>query len=544
MQYGIDLIRTGKVPQGAALLRKFLLVLAFTAFGTALTGCATALPHVNRDAIASEAIEGSDNTTLGRIANASLPDPGLSGFRLMPLGTFSFDTRVQLAERAEESLDVQYYHIENDETGRWFLRALRDAAKRGVRVRLLIDDLYTGGQDPLFLALASHKNVQVRLFNPFCCARDRGQTSRFLASLGDISRVNHRMHNKLFIADGAMAVIGGRNVANEYYLRGAAENFIDLDAFVIGNVLPAMSALFDRYWNSRAVYPLEAIAKTEHTKQELLAFFEEETGPTKTPAPQPLATTDVLGYAPIADDLDAGRLGLHWGSAYVFADHPDKPFEGSVGGELLETSVTYNVLEAVAQAQREVVASSPYFVPGPKGMKFLKQLRERGVKVTVMTNSLGSTDEPIVHTGYSRYREQMLADGIELYELSSSRVKDNKRPFLFGKSLGRLHAKLFVMDRKTSFIGSMNLDPRSATVNTEFGAVIDCPEIAREIIRVIDIDRLQSAYQVRLAKSGQGIEWLGIDDDKEVILTTEPDTSFWLRFKAWILSPLVPEEQL
>jgi putative cardiolipin synthase len=215
-----------------------------------------------------------------------------------------------------------------------------------------------------------------------------------------------------------------------------------------------------------------------------------------------------------------------------------------VGGEVMETSVTYNVLEAVSMAQREVVASSPYFVPGPKGMKFLKQLRARGVKVSVLTNSLGSTDEPIVHTGYSRYREEMLAEGIELYELSSSRVKGNKRPFLFGSSLGRLHAKLFVIDRKTSFIGSMNLDPRSATVNTEFGAVIDSPEVARELIRVIDIDRLQSAYRLRLNKNGSGIEWLGVVDDKEVILTTEPDTSFWLRLKAWLLSPLVPEEQL
>jgi putative cardiolipin synthase len=352
------------------------------------------------------------------------------------------------------------------------------------------------------------------------------------------------MHNKLFLADGAMAVIGGRNVANEYYLRSASENFIDLDAFVIGGVLPAMGALFDRYWNSLAVYPLEAIAKSELSADALLAFFEQETGPKKTPAPKPLNTTDVLGYAPIADDLDVGRLGLHWGTAYVFADHPDKPFEGIAGGELLETSVTYNVLEAVGQAQREVVASSPYFVPGVKGMRFLKQLRARGVKVTVLTNSLGSTDEPLVHTGYSRYREEMLADGIDLYELGTARVKENKRPFLFGSSLGRLHAKLFVIDRKTSFIGSMNLDSRSATVNTEFGAVIDSPEIARELIRVIDIDRLQSAYRLRLSKSGKGIEWLGIDDDKEMILTTEPDSSFWLRLKAWLLSPLVPEEQL
>lgn len=525
-------------------MHRLVALLTMLSLGAVLGGCATALPTIDRETIVSEAIEASTKTALGRIAQQSQPEKGLSGFRLMPLGTFSFDTRVQLIQRAEESLDVQYYHIENDETGRWLLRSLRDAANRGVRVRLLIDDLYTGGLDPLFQAFAAHKNIQVRLFNPFCCARHQGQTGRLLASLGDLSRVNHRMHNKLFIADGAMAVIGGRNVANEYYLRGVSENFIDLDAFVVGDVLPAMAALFDRYWNSRAVYPLDSVAKTEWSRGDLLAFFEQETGPGKTPKPQPLATTDVLGYAPIADDLENGRLGLHWGTAYVFADHPDKPFDGMAGGELMETSVTYNVLEAIATAKSEVVGSSPYFVPGVTGMKFLKQLRDRGVKVTVMTNSLGSTDEPLVHTGYSRYREQMLTDGIELYELSSARLKGNKRPFLFGSSLGRLHAKLFVMDRKTSFVGSMNLDPRSATINTEFGAIIDSPEIAREIIRVIDIDRLQSAYRLRLGKNGTGIEWLGMDDDKEVVLTTEPDTSLWLRIKSWLLSPLVPEEQL
>ncbi len=533
-----------KVPQSDAISRRLVLLIAMLSLSAILGGCAVALPNVNREAIASEALGASTKTTLGRIALESQPEKGLSGFRLMPLGTFSLDTRVQLVQRAEESLDVQYYHLANDESGRWLLRALGDAANRGVRVRLLIDDLYTGGLDPLFLAVAAHKNIQVRLFNPFCCARQQGQAGRFLASLGDLSRVNHRMHNKMLIADGAMAVIGGRNVANEYYLRGTSENFIDLDAFVVGDVLPAMGALFDRYWNSRAVYPLEALAQSEWSKEQLLEFFESETGPIKTPAPQPLATTDVLGYAPISDDLDGGRLGLHWGTAYVFADHPDKPFESSAGSDLLETSVTYNVLEAVSMAQREVVASSPYFVPGIKGMQFLKALRQRGVKVTIMTNSLGSTDEPIVHTGYSRYREEMLAEGVELYELSTSRVKDNKRPFLFGSSLGRLHAKLFVIDRKTSFVGSMNLDPRSASVNTEFGAVIDSPEIAREIIRIIDIDRLQSAYRLRLNKTGSGIEWLGMDDDQEMVLTTEPDTSFWLRFKAWVLSPLVPEEQL
>jgi len=507
-------------------------------------GACTTLPTIDREAIQSEAIALSTKTTLGRIAQTSTPTPDASGFRLMPLGLFSLDTRVQLARRAEVSLDVQYYHFEDDETGRWLLRALRDAAERGVRVRLLIDDLYTGGKDPLWLAFAAHKNVQVRLFNPFARARGRGQGGRFIASADEWSRVNHRMHNKLFIADGAMAVIGGRNVANEYYLRSMSENFVDVDAFTAGWIIPPLQNLFDRYWNSDPVYPLESVAKTDKTPEELRALFEDWTGPVKTPPPAELPPNDILGYGPIADDLDLGRLGLIWGEAYVFADHPDKPFDGEVGGDLLETSVTYNVFEAIRSAQEEVTASSPYFVPGQLSMEMFRELRGRGVKVTVLTNSLASTDEPIVHIGYAAHREELLRMGIDLYELSSSRLKDNKRPFLFGKSLGRLHAKLVVIDKKRLFIGSMNLDPRSATINTELGAMIDSPPLARELLRIIDIDRLQSAYRVRLNPTGSGLQWLSNDGDKEMILSQEPDSTPWLRIKSWLLSPFVPVEQL
>ncbi|MDP3820697.1 MAG: phospholipase D family protein [Burkholderiales bacterium] len=507
-------------------------------------GACTTLPPVDRAAIASEAIPLSTKTTLGRIAQSSMPSPEVSGFRLMPLGLFSLDTRVQLARRAEVSLDVQYYHFENDETGRWLLRALRDAAERGVRVRLLLDDLYTGGQDPLFLAFAAHKNVQVRLFNPFARARDQGQAGRFLASIDEWSRVNHRMHNKLLIADGAMAVIGGRNVANEYYLRSASENFIDVDAFTTGWIVPPLQYLFDRYWNSDPVYPLESVARTGLSPAQLRAAFDDWTGAKNTPPPKALPPNDILGYGPISDDLDIGRLGLIWGEAYVFADHPDKPFDGSVGGELLETSVTYNVFEVIRGAKQEVVASSPYFVPGQLSMDMFRELRGKGVKVTVLTNSLASTDEPIVHVGYAQHREELLRMGVDLYELSSSRIKDNKRPFLFGASLGRLHAKLVVVDKKRLFIGSMNLDPRSATINTELGAMIDSPQLARELLRIIDIDRFQSAYRVRLRANGSGLEWLSNDGDKEMILTEEPDSTPWLRFKSWLLTPFVPIEQL
>ena len=509
----------------------------------ALAGCGT-LPQVDHQAMPSQAIAISGQTTLGHIAQISTPSPELSGFRLMPLGLFSLDTRVQLARRAEVSLDVQYYHFENDETGRWLLRALRDAAQRGVRVRLLIDDLYTGGQDPLWLSFAAHPNVQVRLFNPFCCAREHGQGARFLASAGQWSRVNHRMHNKLFIADGAMAVIGGRNVANEYYLRSMSENFVDVDAFTAGFVVAPLQELFDRYWNSPSVYPLQAVAHTALTAPQLRAHFEEVTDAVHTPPPPELPANDILGYGPIADDLDLGRLGLIWGEAFVFADLPDKPFDSQPGDDLLETSVTYNVLDAIRQAKQEVVASSPYFIPGSTGMALLRDLRSRGVKVTVLTNSLASTDEPLVHVGYSQYREEMLGLGVDLYELSSSRLKDNKRPFLFGKSLGRLHAKLVVIDRKRVFVGSMNLDPRSASINTELGAIVDSAPLARELLRIIDIDRLQSAYHVRLAPDGAGLQWLSNEGDQPMILTQEPDSTPWLRIKAWLLSPFVPLEQL
>ncbi|WP_326543124.1 phospholipase D family protein [Pseudorhodoferax sp.] len=510
-----------------------------------LVGCTALPPKQPDDALPSLAIAAGSDTALGRIALKSIPEPELSGFRLLPLGSYSLDARLTLAERAQKTLDVQYYHIQNDETGRLLMRALRDAAARGVRVRLLLDDWYTSGEDELLLALASHPNVELRLFNPFCCARGAGQLARFALSFGDWNRVNHRMHNKLMVADGAMAVIGGRNVANEYYLRGALDNFIDLDAFVVGAVVADLSRIFDGYWNSDPVYPLQRVAHTYTPRAALQKYFDEITGPEMTRLPAELPPNDVLGYGPIREDLDAGQVGLIWGTAIALADTPNKVMEAK--GMLLMNSVTYNVLDAMRMAQQEVVVSSPYLVPGKPGMVWLREMAARGIKLQVLTNSLASTDEPAVHIGYSQYRPEMLRLGIDLYELSSSRVMTNKRQsMLFGKSMARLHAKLVVIDRKTLFIGSMNLDPRSARINTEMGLIIQSPQLARELLRVIDIDKLQSAYRVRLAANGSCCEWLTFEEDMsgEMILTTEPDSSFTLRLKTWLLSPFVPEQLL
>jgi putative cardiolipin synthase len=480
---------------------------------------------------------------LVRLASTSTPpgDEGSSGFRLLPAGLYSLDARVELARRASRSLDIQYYQINNDRTGHLLLRSVRDAAMRGVRVRLVVDDLYTIGGDELFIGLSAFPNVEVRLFNPFCCGRD-GLLSKYVSSLSDFARLNRRMHNKLFIADSAIVVAGGRNIADEYFMRSTTDNFVDMDALIVGAVVPQLLNIYDSYWNSRHVYPVQDVIRTSLTPVELRQRFNalvDEGDQMMTLALPPI---DVLGYGPVSDDIADGRLGLHWGKAIAFADSPEK-VTAMTDEEARRMSVTMGVMDRVLASESEVVLSSPYFVPGTMGVEAFGGLRKRDVKVTVLTNSLASNDEPLVHTGYARYRTDLLRAGVDLYELSPTRSTQNKRLMLPGASRGRLHAKTAVIDRKLVFIGSMNLDPRSASRNTELGIVIESPELAREVLRVIHISKLQSAYRLRLGESG-AVEWLTMDDDKEVVLVAEPDTTVLFRLQNWLLAPFVPEQEL
>ena len=353
----------------------------------------------------------------------------------MPGGDFALDTRLELARRAERSLDVQYYHIENDDTGRYFLRTLRDAARRGVRVRLLMDDLYTSGEDALLLGLAATPNLELRLFNPFPAGRS-SIVQRFAASLLNFDRVQRRMHNKLFIADGAMAVAGGRNIGNQYFTRTTGPNFLDLDTFVAGALLPRLGQLFDQYWNSEYVVPLQAVVKAIASDTELQASFERMTAPDSTPRPPALAPNDLLGYGPIVNELDSGMLGLVWARAEAYADSPDRVVgkTASYGGvALLDVdSVRYNVREQIRRARNDVSVISPYLIPGKGGLEVMQEVHGRGVRMSILTNSLAATDEPLVHTAYQRYRPAMLKLGIDLYELSSVRTRASVRLGLFG----------------------------------------------------------------------------------------------------------------
>ena len=505
-----------------------------------LSGCGTlpqrmALPH-------SAALPPVAASPLVKIAEVSQPAADLTGLRLMPFGLFSLDARIQLAQRAHNTLDVQYYQIHNDKSGRLLLRTLRDASLRGVRVRLLVDDLFTTGGDELFRGLAAFANVEVRLFNPFCCNRT-GFVSKFAGSLFDYKRVNRRMHNKLFIADGVMAVAGGRNIADEYFMRSESGNFVDMDAFIVGALVPQLATIFDEYWNSTQVYPVEAIVDPDGNAASWRLQFDHGVDDGEQMMTLNLPPIDILGYGPIHEDLDAGQLGLIWGKAVAFADPPWKVSEAS-DIRARSVSVTMDVLDRATRAQTEVVISSPYLIPGPSGVQTFADLTARKVKVKILTNSLAATDEPLVHTGYVRYRGAMLLSGVDLYELSPILIQRNKRLGFLGSSLGRLHAKTVVIDRSIVYIGSMNLDPRSASKNTELGIIIDSPEFAKEVLRVINISKLQGSYRVRFAPDTQTLEWLGFHDDMEVILTVEPDTTFLTRLQSILLAPFVPESEL
>ncbi len=516
------------------------------AAGLLAAGCASLPEPVSQPP--TTAIKATPDTALGKIALASQPDADLSGFRLMPSGGFAFSTRIELARRASRTLDVQYYQIENDETGRFLLRALRDAALRGVRVRLLMDDLYTSGEDELLIALAATPNLELRLFNPFPAGRS-SLFRRLTASLFDFDRVNRRMHNKLFIADGAMAVAGGRNIGNQYFTRTLDDNFIDLDTFVVGALLPRLGSLFDQYWNSAYVRPIQSIVVAHASREELQRRFDEATGPSTTPAPPKPAPNDVLGYAPMVEELNAGKLGLIWTLAQAYADSPDRVVgkTASYGGvPLLDVdSVRYNVAERMRRARSVVTLVSPYLIPGDSGLEVMREIRERGVEVTLITNSLASTDEPLVHTAYRRYRPRMLRLGVELYELSSARTRRSIRLGLFGSSVGRLHAKAAVIDRSILFVGSMNFDARSETHNTEIGLFIESPEIARQALKLFEVLKQQGAYRLGLVGDGEGhLEWVSEERGRRTVLTEEPDSSRWDRVLLELLAPLTPESLL
>ncbi|VWX58954.1 putative cardiolipin synthase [Burkholderiales bacterium 8X] len=527
-------------------LHRWKLASALAAWLGLLVGCTVLPAPLPREP--SFARTDLEWTSLARTALQAAPPestgwPIRSGFRLLPEAPFAFDARIALIRRAEATLDVQYYLIEDDEVGLLFLRELRDAAARGVRVRLLMDDLYTGGKDQLLGDLAAHPNIDLRLFNPLP-SRSTSLGARILWSLHEFSRINHRMHNKLLVADGSFAVSGGRNIASEYFMNATAANFIDVDLLSVGPVVKDMSNAFDRYWNSEHVRAVgEVVPGTlSSDKDEAMRRFDR-----RAAAASPdirLRERDVMGQGALGPQIDAGRPALTWAPARFYADEPDK-IARATPEEAFRGSVTEGALDALRAAHREAAIISPYFIPGERGMAIMRQAMAQGGQIVIITNSLGATDEPLVYAGYANYRAEMLKLGIIIREIAPVLTGKSGNFGDFGQSISRLHAKLTFIDRRRIFIGSMNLDRRSAAINTEAAMLIDSAELVEAFGHVTSSMHGNAAYRLRLAPGGERVQWLASDSDgKDIVYLDEPDGSAWLRFKNWLLLPWVGEHLL
>jgi putative cardiolipin synthase len=316
-----------------------------------------------------------------------------------------------------------------------------------------------------------------------------------------------------------------------------------MDVLVVGGAMQRLRNIFDMYWNSQEAYPVESIVTGGGDRNDLQRAFDHlvEDGEQMTSIPVPV--TDMLGYRPIGRDLDAGQLQLTWGTAVAFADRPDKVNATSV--EMARSmSAQMDIMDRVIASKRNVVISSPYFVPGSTGVEAFSELIKRNVKVAILTNSLAANDVPLVHAGYARYRVELLRSGVELYELSPTRMWHNEEQLVPTMALGRLHTKAAVIDESIVYIGSVNLDPRSDSTNTELGMLAECPELARQVIDVIAMSQRGSSYRLRFASDGVTLEWLTNTDAGEVVLMQEPEATPLMRFQNMLFGPFVPEQLL
>ena len=503
------------------------------------TGCASLPAEAPRQY--SETLGSVAATRLAGVVRASATgeDVALSGFRLLSDGDHALDARVALARRAEVALDIQYYILAADDAGRRFVRELRDAAARGVRVRLLVDDLVTQDSRDLLADLAAHPGVEVRLFNPLP-ARDGSAVARVLLSLHQLERINRRMHNKLLIADASLAILGGRNIADDYFERGEASGFIDMDVIASGPVVRDLSTLFDRFWNSPQAWPIAALeGATGDAGRAAQRFADATRAPDADP---PVAPFDRFGRPPVSEQLDAGRLDQHFAPARLLADGPEKASVEHAPPP--ESSALQGALTALQAANTEVLVATPYLVPGPRGLAMLEQALAKKVRVVMMTNALAATDEPLVHSGYARYRAGMLRMGAELHELSPALGRRAVARGEASSSLGRLHAKVAVIDRQRLLIGSMNMDMRSLRANTELGLLIDSEPLAQEVARVLQRDLETRSWRLRVAASPAAIEWVATEAEGEVVHRAEPDVGLALQLRLGLMSMFVAEEML
>ncbi len=501
---------------------------------TTLAGCALP-PLEGRSLSTSIEPEQARDTTLGQAtASRVSAHPEKTGFRLLYRPLDAFATLTHLTRAADRSLDMQYYIWDDDVSGAWLFGELIDAADRGVRVRLLLDDMGVTGLDRELAALDAHPNIEVRLFNPFVL-RNR---FKWLGFVTDLHRVNRRMHEKVFVADNQVMIIGGRNISDQYFGSDQQVRFYDLDVLAVGPLVDEVSRRFDRFWASPSSYPVNRLLPA--ARPEVIDRLAAANEPT-----EPGTKADEYRSSVKRSDVDDALFGeagkLSWAPAVLVADAPSKGMgEPADRDDLL----TFQLREVLDTPRTSIDVISPFFVPTPSVTEALTTLAARGVRVRVLTNSLQATDMPPAHVGYARYRKRLVEGGVELHEVRPLPGEDPEAIRLspFGHSGTTLHAKAIVVDGRQVFLGSYNVDPRSVNLNTELGLVIESPDLAAEIVAAFDESVPTGAYEVRLEDGD--LYWLERTVDGETIRHDEEPGAGLLKRGTVLLFSLMPIEWL
>ena len=510
----------------------------------AVDGCASWRPDVQ--SVPSHALEGAEHSSLGRaFAVQSNLHPGRSGFQVMASGTSALAMRAAMIAVAERTIDLQYYSAGNDLTTDLLLQHLVAAAERGVRIRLLLDDIEPSTRRFAQRAAAAHAGIQVRLFNPFHFGGTSG-LARLAEFAFDSERLNRRMHNKLWITDNAVAIVGSRNLADAYFDANGSGNFHDVDLLSIGPIVDDMSRAFDAYWNSDQAVPIEAFsdaaaaADAEETRAVRQSLQWRAAGCEGGPACRGLRVEDAL-----LKDLRAGSVPLYWGRAQFIYDVPGRAKRPVYSG------IEHGWMEdhpGGVRTEDELLIVSPYFVPSEAGLLHLRSMRSRGVRIAILTNSLDSTDVPAAHAGYARHRVTLVRDGIELYEMRLDAETPHTRSHRWRRvSPSSLHAKFIVQDRRHAIVGSLNQDPRSRLYNTEAWVAVDSPELAAELAALFDEgSELDHAFRVETgpASDGQALLWTTAESGKIVRFDAEPISDPWSSLWRGLLGVLIPEDML
>ncbi|MFA5678528.1 MAG: phospholipase D family protein [Pseudomonas sp.] len=496
-----------------------------------LTGCASSLPE--KHLLPSYAIQPDQDSYVSRYVRAHQPpdSDALSGFTLIQTGTDALAARLAMIDRAQRSLDLQYYIYRGDVTGGLIAEGLLRAADKGVRVRLLLDDIGSGLHDFDVAALNHHPNVQVKLFNPLTL---RGRLSKYVSKLGEFGRINYRMHNKLMIVDSQIFLTGGRNIGDEYFSLSAMD-FQDIDILGMGHITRDVARSFDDYWNANESVPVDRMIRRSGERAERRLRGKLQAHRARHAGSEYL---QAVKESPFNRALHDDRIVWHWGEAEWLSDPPTKADPGHITNQ--EPILARKLMRHARASQQELLLMSAYFIPGSRGEVFLIDMVKHGVDVRVLTNSLASTDVLAVHSGYARYRKPLLRGGVRLWELRKRAEQTEHTSAFLGESLASLHAKAFVFDRDKLFVGSVNLDPRSIMLNTEAGVLVHQPELAQALVDLFgQWTTADFSYELTLDDHDQ-LRWQTGDE----VWNSEPHASRFRRSAAWLLGWLPIEGQL